>query len=97
MSLSNVGINHNICCYLVRGKIIFRVTKDEYALILNNLKDVIALHEGILGGIETAITMPPNEQRVGKLFLTLAPKFSQVHSTYCTGHPQAVFTLNKFK
>uniref|UniRef100_A0A0A9ZJ98 Rho guanine nucleotide exchange factor 7 n=1 Tax=Lygus hesperus TaxID=30085 RepID=A0A0A9ZJ98_LYGHE len=73
------------------------VTKDEYATILNNLKEVITLHEVILGGVETAITKAPGEQRVGKLFLSVAPKFSQIHTTYCSGHPKAVFVLNKYK
>ncbi|CAA9998278.1 unnamed protein product [Nesidiocoris tenuis] len=73
------------------------VTSDEYATILNNLKDVIALHEIILNGVEAAMTKPPGEQRVGKLLLGLAPKFSHIHTTYCTGHPKAIFVLNKYK
>ncbi|KAK9510450.1 hypothetical protein O3M35_005237 [Rhynocoris fuscipes] len=73
------------------------LSKDECAILFNNIKDVVSLHENILCGVESAVAKPPSEQRVGKLMLSMAPKFKQIHYSYCTVHPHAAFIVNKHK
>jgi Rho guanine nucleotide exchange factor 7 len=74
-----------------------RLTKDEYKLLVSNIKEVVSLHENILSGLETITGRPPGDQRVGKMFLSMAPKIKQIHHTYCAGHPRAVSVINKHK
>ncbi|XP_073988103.1 rho-type guanine nucleotide exchange factor isoform X2 [Rhodnius prolixus] len=73
------------------------LSKEETAALVNNIREVVNLHENVLSGVESAITKPPSEQRVGKLMLGMAPRFKQIHHSYCSVHPHAAFIVNKQK
>ncbi|KAL1124744.1 hypothetical protein AAG570_001365 [Ranatra chinensis] len=73
------------------------LTKEEYQQLVINLKEVICTHESLLSNLESVVKRPLSEQRVGKLFLTSAPRLKQVHHTYCAGHPRAVAIIEKHK
>lgn len=76
-------------------QIFFRLSKEEFSLIISNLKEVLKLHEEILSGVERNSLKSPLEQRVGKFMLNLAPKLKLIHENYCAGHPKAAFIINK--
>ncbi len=42
-------------------------------------------------------TLPPEQQRIGRLFLSTAAKLMQVHEKYCSSHPNAVLVLEKYR
>ncbi|XP_014251726.1 rho guanine nucleotide exchange factor 7 isoform X2 [Cimex lectularius] len=73
------------------------LSKEEFNEVIGNLKEVVSLHETLLCNVETALVKSPNEQRVGKVMLLMAPRFKQTHQTYCNGHPSAAFVINKHK
>ncbi|KAJ8917559.1 hypothetical protein NQ315_005608 [Exocentrus adspersus] len=76
---------------------IFRLTQDEYKQLTGNITDVLETHQQLLSLIEAEANKPGNEQRVGKLFLTWAPKIKGVHQRYCSLHPKAVCILDKYR
>ncbi|XP_060518935.1 uncharacterized protein LOC132697434 isoform X2 [Cylas formicarius] len=47
--------------------------------------------------VEQESAKPGLEQRVGKLFLSWAPKIKAAHQTYCSLHPRAVCILDKYR
>ncbi|KAJ8952296.1 hypothetical protein NQ318_007464 [Aromia moschata] len=71
------------------------LSQDEYKQLTGNITEVLETHQQLLALLETEASKPGNEQRVGKLFLTWAPKIKNVHQTYCSLHPRAVCILDK--
>ncbi|XP_068140640.1 rho guanine nucleotide exchange factor 7 isoform X2 [Drosophila tropicalis] len=64
---------------------------DEYAQLMCNFVEVVRTHEDLLTQIEEC------KERVGKLFLTIAPLMKKVHQAYCAAHPKAIVILDKYK
>lgn len=73
------------------------LTSDEYKQLTGNLCDVLETHQQLLGLLETEEIKVNAEQRVGRLFLTWAPRIKAVHQEYCALHPRAVCILDKYK
>lgn len=73
------------------------LTQDEFKQLTGNIHEVLDTHQQLLKLIEQEYAKPGNEQRVGKLFLTWAPKIKVIHQTYCSLHPRAVVILDKYK
>ncbi|XP_018577740.1 uncharacterized protein LOC108916034 [Anoplophora glabripennis] len=73
------------------------LSQDEYKQLTGNITDVLETHQQLLSLIEAESNKPGNEQRVGKLFLTWAPKIKNVHQMYCSLHPRAVCILDKYR
>ncbi|KAJ8970691.1 hypothetical protein NQ314_001072 [Rhamnusium bicolor] len=73
------------------------LTQDEYKQLTGNITEVLETHQQLLSLIEAESKKPGNEQRVGKLFLTWAPKIKSVHQAYCSLHPRAVCILDKYR
>lgn len=69
----------------------------EFHQLVGNLAEVVEVHENLLTALDEIATMAAAEQRVGKLFLSTAPRLKQVHTTYCASHPRAVCILDKYK
>lgn len=78
-------------------KFYFSLTADEYKQLTGNIVEVLDTHQQLLNGIEAEESKPSMEQRVGRLFLTLAPKVKSVHQAYCSLHPRAVCILDRYK
>lgn len=70
---------------------------DEYRQLTGNINDVLDTHQQLLELIEECETKPSEEQRVGKLFLSWAPRIKAVHQSYCSTHPKAVCILDLHK
>nr|CAD7443878.1 unnamed protein product [Timema bartmani] len=75
-------------------------------LVLKDLIESEKAHVAELQGLlknflhpleKSDIQRPALEQRVGKVFLSAAPRIKQVHQAYCASHPRAVCVLDKFK
>ncbi|XP_046867046.1 uncharacterized protein LOC6643737 isoform X1 [Drosophila willistoni] len=64
---------------------------DEYAQLMCNFVEIVRTHEDLLTQIEEC------KERVGKLFLTIAPLMKKVHQAYCAAHPKAIVILDKYK
>lgn len=73
------------------------MTTDEYKQLTGNLLEVLDIHQQLLSLVKEEENKASVEQRVGKLFLTWAPKMKMVHQDYCSLHPKAVCILDKFK
>lgn len=69
----------------------------EYNQLISNLHDVVNLHEGLLNSLVEVASYPSPEQRVGRVFLTVAPQLKQVLTKYCSHHPRSVSALDKYK
>ena len=77
--------------------LICRVPTEEYRQLVSNMDEVLAVQQHLLTALEECATRPPNEQRVGRVFLTNAPRMKQVHQAYCAAHPKAVCVIDKYK
>ncbi|CAH0556423.1 unnamed protein product [Brassicogethes aeneus] len=73
------------------------LTSDEYKQLTGNIEEVLENQQKLLGLIEAESLKTGNDQRVGRLFLTWAPKIKKIHQTYCSLHPRAVLILDKYK
>ncbi|XP_023023049.1 rho guanine nucleotide exchange factor 7 isoform X2 [Leptinotarsa decemlineata] len=73
------------------------LTCDEYKQLTGNITEVLETHQQLLNLIEIESNKPGYEQKVGKLFLTWAPRIKNVHQTYCSLHPRAVCILDKYR
>nr|CAD7195766.1 unnamed protein product [Timema douglasi] len=73
------------------------LTRDEYRQLVGNIGNVVESHQQVLASLEECSQRPALEQRVGKVFLSAAPRIKQVHQAYCASHPRAVCVLDKFK
>ncbi|KAL7010452.1 hypothetical protein ACKWTF_016957, partial [Chironomus riparius] len=67
------------------------LNKDEFAQLISNFVEVVDLHEELLKDFEEC------NDRVGKLFLSKAPKMKLIHQTYCAMHPKAIVIVDKYK
>ncbi|XP_063231749.1 rho guanine nucleotide exchange factor 7 isoform X2 [Bacillus rossius redtenbacheri] len=73
------------------------LTREEYRQLTGNIVKIVEVHQQVLASLEECSQRPPLEQRVGKVFLTAAPRIKQAHQAYCASHPRAVCILEKFK
>ncbi|KAF2898835.1 hypothetical protein ILUMI_07340 [Ignelater luminosus] len=73
------------------------LSADEYRQLTGNLLEVLEAHQQLLRLLEEEESKPSQDQRVGKLFLTWAPRIKSVHQVYCSLHPRAAFILDKYK
>ncbi|XP_046987789.1 rho guanine nucleotide exchange factor 7 isoform X3 [Schistocerca americana] len=73
------------------------LSRDEYRQLVSNIVTVVETHQQLLAALEECSQRPPQEQRVGKIFLTSAPRLKQVHHVYCSSHPRAVCILDKYR
>ncbi|XP_066967640.1 rho guanine nucleotide exchange factor 7 [Macrobrachium rosenbergii] len=69
----------------------------EYCQLIGNLEDVCYCHTLLVKSLEEQAERPSREQRIGGVFLSLAPKLQGVHKAYCSNHPRAVCILEKYK
>ncbi|CAG9813967.1 unnamed protein product [Phaedon cochleariae] len=74
-----------------------RLTSDEYKQLTGNITEVLETHQQLLSLLELEANKPSHEQKVGKLFLTWAPRIKSVHQKYCSLHPRAVCILDKYR
>lgn len=70
--------------------------KEECKQLIGNFNEILEVHECLLISLESAI-LQGADSRVGNIFLTLAPRLKSVHMAYCTGHPQAVCVLDRYR
>ncbi|KAK7869103.1 hypothetical protein R5R35_007764 [Gryllus longicercus] len=73
------------------------LTKEEYRQLVGNIGCVVETHQQLLAALEECSQRPAPEQRVGRVFLSSAPRVKQVHQSYCASHPRAVCILDKYK
>ncbi|KAJ9593790.1 hypothetical protein L9F63_027565, partial [Diploptera punctata] len=73
------------------------LTREEYRQLVGNIGNVVETHQQLLATLEDCNQRPPTDQRVGKVFITTAPRIKQVHQAYCASHPKAVCILDKYK
>lgn len=69
----------------------------EYNQLISNLHEIVDLHGGLLNSLVEVSSCPAPEQRVGRVFLTIAPQLKQVLTKYCSNHPRAVCMLDRYK
>ncbi|KAK3913655.1 Rho guanine nucleotide exchange factor 7 [Frankliniella fusca] len=73
------------------------IPRDDYRQLVSNMDEILAVQQHLLAALEDCATKQPNEQKVGRVFLTNAPRMKQVHLTYCAAHPRAVCVIDKYK
>ncbi|KAJ1530581.1 hypothetical protein ONE63_005464 [Megalurothrips usitatus] len=73
------------------------VPRDEYRQLVSNMDEVLAVQQHLLAALEDCAMKSSSEQRVGRVFLTNAPRMKQVHQAYCAAHPRAVCVIDKYK
>ncbi|XP_067007104.2 rho guanine nucleotide exchange factor 7 isoform X2 [Anabrus simplex] len=73
------------------------LSREEYKQLVGNIGNVVETHQNLLVTLEECSQRPPLEQRVGRVFLSTAPRMKQVHQAYCAAHPRAVCVLDKYK
>lgn len=75
----------------------YRMTIDEYKQLVNNIEEVLKIHEDLLESLEQIAALPQTDQRIGKLFLNKASSIKAVHLKYCSSHPRAVNIIERYK
>ncbi|XP_075211542.1 rho-type guanine nucleotide exchange factor isoform X2 [Lycorma delicatula] len=88
------GLMHNFLIPLEKADI---MKNSEYSQLISNLHEIIDLHDGLLNSLVEVASFPGPEQRVGRVFITIAPQLKQVLTKYCCNHPRAVCVLDKYK
>ncbi|XP_044267611.1 uncharacterized protein LOC123013250 isoform X2 [Tribolium madens] len=73
------------------------LTNDEYKQLTGNIAEVLDTHQQLLKLMEAEQAKPGLEQRVGRLFLTWAPRIKAVNQAYCAHHPKAACILDQYK
>ncbi|XP_071518166.1 rho guanine nucleotide exchange factor 7 isoform X1 [Panulirus ornatus] len=73
------------------------LTEPEYKQLTGNLDEVTLIHSRLQASLEEQSERPSRDQRIGGVFLTMAPQLQNVHKVYCTNHPRAVCMLEKYK
>ncbi|RZC34675.1 rho guanine nucleotide exchange factor 7 [Asbolus verrucosus] len=73
------------------------LTNDEYKQLTGNISEVLETHQQLLKLMEVEQTKPGLDQRVGRLFLTWAPRIKSVNQSYCGLHPKAACILDQYK
>ncbi|KAF5287117.1 hypothetical protein FQR65_LT12340 [Abscondita terminalis] len=73
------------------------LSHDEYQQLTGNLFEVLEAHQQLLKLVEEEESKPSDDQRVGRLFLSWAPRIKTVHQVYCSLHPRAAFVLDKYR
>lgn len=73
------------------------MTNDEYKQLTGNIAEVLDTHQQLLKLMEGEQAKPGLEQRVGRLFLTWAPRIKAVNQAYCAHHPRAACILDQYK
>ncbi|KAJ3653769.1 hypothetical protein Zmor_013004 [Zophobas morio] len=73
------------------------LTIDEYKQLTGNITEVLDTHQQLLKLMETEQVKPSLEQRMGRLFLSWAPRIKSVNQAYCALHPKAVCILDQYK
>lgn len=69
----------------------------EYNQLIGNLEDVCFVHARLVKSLEEESERPLKEQRIGGVFLSMAPQIQGIHKAYCSNHPRAVCMLEKYK
>ncbi|KAK7067758.1 Rho guanine nucleotide exchange factor 6, partial [Halocaridina rubra] len=69
----------------------------EYIQLVGNMEDVCYVHAQLVKSLEEQVDQPSREQRIGRVFLTMAPQLQGTHKAYCSNHPRAVCMLEKYK
>lgn len=64
---------------------------------MSNITEIVDVHENLLKSLIECSSSPPDQQRIGRIFLSIAVKLKQVHEKYCNSHPKAVLILEKYK
>lgn len=64
---------------------------------MSNITEIVDVHENLLKSLIECSAIVPDQQRIGRIFLSTAVKLKQVHEKYCTSHPRAVLILEKHK
>lgn len=75
----------------------YSVPTAEYRQLVSSMDEVLDVQKHLLSALEDCASRPSNEQRVGRVFLTNAPRMKQVHQCYCAAHPKAVCVIDKYK
>ena len=73
------------------------MSEDEFVSLVGNFSELMSAHTNLLASLEEMSGQPQDEQRVGSMFLTLAPYLKSLLLSYCSNHPQAVIILEKYK
>ncbi|XP_054712680.1 rho guanine nucleotide exchange factor 7-like isoform X2 [Uloborus diversus] len=69
----------------------------EYSNLANNLEDVYACSRALLNMLEDIKGTPSKAQRIGGVFIQIAPLVKKIHSQYCANHPKTVAVIEKHK
>lgn len=72
-------------------------TASDYNCLVGNLEEVVDCHQKLLTMLEESSELPAKQQRLGGLFIQLAPQLKSLHLVYCANHPKAVTILEKFR
>lgn len=76
---------------------VLSLTRDEYNGLVSNINEIVEVHQSLLKSLADCSATPPEQQRIGRVFLTSAPKVKQAHQKYCSTHPRAIVILEKYR
>ncbi|XP_064638906.1 rho guanine nucleotide exchange factor 7-like isoform X3 [Lineus longissimus] len=83
--------------YLIPLQTTNKLTPPDYTQLCGNLEDVLACHQVILSSLDEIIKLPQPQQRIGGMFLRMAPQVKNLYEKYTANHPWAVSILQKYK
>lgn len=73
------------------------LSSGEYSGLCGNLEEIAALHKTLLMALEEMTALPVNQQRIGGLFLKMAPQVQLLYQKYCSNHPKAAAIMQAKK
>lgn len=73
------------------------MSREEYNQLTSNISQVVDIHERLLSNLEEIAALPPSKQKIGGMFLSMAPKIKQIYQIYCSAHPKAVLIIEKYR
>ncbi|KAL3846635.1 hypothetical protein ACJMK2_017608 [Sinanodonta woodiana] len=73
------------------------LSTSDFAKLTGNLEDIITFQQKFLISIEECSKHPPQQRRVGGVFMKHAPTMKDLYLAYCANHPEAVAVLQKHR
>jgi len=73
------------------------ITTLEWMRLSGNLEQLVSLHQQLLQNIDECAKLPVQQQRVGGIFLKIAPELRTLYIEYCSNHPNAASILQAKK
>ncbi|GAB6026277.1 Rho guanine nucleotide exchange factor 7, variant 2 [Chamberlinius hualienensis] len=83
--------------YLVPLQLSDTLSVSEFSALVGNLDEIVEIHKLFLSALEKCVDVSPRQQKIGGVFMNLAPVIKGAHLMYSSNHPKAAKIMEKSK